>query len=138
MRGVGRDLRAQVGAEVEDLKALGITMDANGLLKLDEAAFDAAMAKDAAPATRLFSGDDSLAAHLEASLDKLLDDDGMLEAREDGVAARTKTIASQRTALDTRMSAVEARYRAQFVALDTLMTQMQSVSDALAQQLSKL
>lgn len=138
VRGVSRDLRAQVGEQVEDLKALGITVGADGLLKMDDAAFDAAMAKDAAPAARLFTGDDSLSAHLDQSLDRLLDDDGLLHDRDQGLSARTKSIAKQRDDLDTRMTQVEARYRAQFVALDGLMTQMQSISSYLTQQLSNL
>lgn len=138
VRGVSRDLRTQVGAEVEDLKALGITVDKDGLLKLDEAAFDAAMAEDPTPAARLFTADDGLAADLESSLARLLDDDGLLDSRDEGLAARSKSIASQRTALDQRMAQVEQRYRAQFVALDALMAQMQSTSSYLAQQLELL
>ena len=138
VRGVSRDLRAQVGASVEDLKAIGITIAADGLLKMDDAAFDAAMAKDTAPAARLFAGDAGLAASLDKSLDRLLDADGLLHDRDQTLAARTKTIAKQREALDTRMTAVEARYRAQFVALDGLMTQMQSISSYLTQQLANL
>lgn len=138
VRGVARDLRGQLGDSVADLKALGITIDTNGTLKLDEAAFDAGMAKDPAAAARLFTADDGLAAGLDASLDHLLDSDGLLKSRDDDLASRTKSIADQRAALDTRMSALEARYRAQFVALDELMTRMQSTSSYLAQQLDKL
>lgn len=138
MRGVSRDFRSQVGGAVEDLKAMGITIGTDGLLKMDDAAFDAAMAKDPAPAMRLFTGDDSMAAGLEDSLSRLLDSEGLIKGRENGLAARTKSIASQRTALDDRMTQVEARYRAQFVALDALMAQMQSTSSYLAQQLDKL
>jgi flagellar hook-associated protein 2 len=138
MRGISRDFRSQVGNAVQDLKALGITIGTDGLLKMDDAAFDAALAKDPAPARRLFSADDGLAAGLEASLGRLLDDDGLLDGREEGLSARTKSIASQRTALEKRMGDVEARYRAQFVALDAMMAQMQSTSSYLAQQLDKL
>ncbi|MFC5568988.1 flagellar filament capping protein FliD [Lysobacter yangpyeongensis] len=138
VRGVARDLRGQLGDSVADLKALGITIDTNGTLKLDEAAFDAGMAKDPAAAARLFTADDGLAAGLDASLDHLLDSDGLLKSRDDDLASRTRSIADQRAALDTRMSALEARYRAQFVALDELMTRMQSTSSYLAQQLDKL
>ncbi|NUS60537.1 MAG: flagellar filament capping protein FliD, partial [Lysobacter sp.] len=138
VRGVSRDLRAQVGASVEDLKAIGITIGTDGLLKMDDAAFDAAMTKDTTPATRLFVDDAGLAAGLDKSLDRLLDADGLLHDRDETLATRTKTIAKQREALDTRMTAVEARYRAQFVALDGLMTQMQSISSYLTQQLANL
>ncbi|GAB3093981.1 flagellar filament capping protein FliD [Lysobacter terrae] len=138
VRGVNRDLRGQLGDAVTDLKALGITIDTNGTLKLDEAAFDAGMAKDPTAAKRLFSDDDGLAAGLDKSLDRLLDANGLLKGRDEDLAKRTKSIADQRTALDERMSQLEARYRAQFVALDELMTRMQSTSSYLTQQLQNL
>jgi flagellar hook-associated protein 2 len=40
--------------------------------------------------------------------------------------------------VDLRMEAVEARYRAQFTALDTLLAQMQTTGDFLTQQLAAL
>lgn len=138
VRGVGRDLRGQLGAAAAELKALGITIETNGTLKLDEAAFDAGLVKDPAAAARLFTSDASLAGGLDKSLDRLLDSDGLLKGRDEDLARRTKSVADQRAALDTRMSQLEARYRAQFVALDELMTRMQSTSSYLAQQLDKL
>lgn len=138
MRGVNQDLRSQVGNAVNDLKALGITIEANGTLKMDDAAFDAGLAKDPGVAKRLFASDDGLAADLQASLDRLLASDGVLKSRDDNLSRRTRSIADQRTALDERMSQLEARYRAQFVALDELMAKMQSTSDYLAQQLANL
>ncbi len=138
VRSVGRDLRGQLGNAVADLKALGISIDTNGTLKLDDAAFDAGLAKDPAAATRLFTSDDGLAAGLDESLDRLLDAGGTLKSRDDDLARRTRSVADQRAALDQRMAQLEARYRAQFVALDELMTRMQSTSSYLAQQLDKL
>ena len=138
MRGVNQDLRSQIGNAVNDLKALGITIEANGTLKMDDAAFDAGLAKDAGVARRLFASDDGLAADLQASLDRLLASDGVLKSRDDNLSRRTRSIADQRTALDERMGQLEARYRAQFVALDELMAKMQSTSDYLAQQLANL
>jgi flagellar hook-associated protein 2 len=40
--------------------------------------------------------------------------------------------------LETRMTAIEARYRAQFTALDTLMSSLNSTSSYLTQVLSSL
>lgn len=137
VRGASRQLRDQVGAQSADLKTLGITIAKDGTLTLDEAAFDAAIAKDPAPATRLFQGATSLAVTLDTTLDRLLDDDGLLDSRSDGLDSRTKTLGKQRAALDFRMTQVEARFRAQFVALDGIMAKLQSTSSFLSQQLSQ-
>ena len=139
VRGAARELRDTVSAEVTDLKAIGISINKDGTLKLDEAAFDAAMLKDPAPASRLFaSGTTSLAGRLDAALDHLLDDDGLLDSRSDALSARTKALAKQRSALDYRMTQAEARYRAQFTALDSMVTSLQSTSNFLSQHLSAL
>ncbi|HEY5804895.1 MAG TPA: flagellar filament capping protein FliD [Lysobacter sp.] len=138
VRGTGQDLRNQISGSVTDLKALGITIAADGTLKMDDAAFDAAIAKDPAPASRLFAADNSLASGLQKSLSGLLEKDGLLDSRSSNLAGRTSSIEDQRTALDRRMSQVEARYRAQFVALDGLMSKMQSTSSFLSQQLALL
>lgn len=137
VRGASRDLRNQVSASVNDLKALGITVDLEGKLTMDDAAFDSAMAKDAGPANRLFSASDSLAAGIGKSLAGLLDLDGAFSSRDQGLARRTQSIADQRSSLDRRISLVEARYRAQFVALDQMMAKLQSTSSFLSQQLAR-
>jgi flagellar hook-associated protein 2 len=130
-----RALRDTVSGQVGDLKAIGVTINKDGTLAFDEAAFAAAMASDPSPSARLFGGDASLAKALDATLDGLLDDDGQLDGRADALAARTKRIESDRTALDRRMDAFEQRTRAQFVALDGLVAKLQSTGNFLIQQL---
>lgn len=139
VRGTARDLRDAISSAVTDLDALGIAIDEDGRLQLDEAAFDKAIAEDPAPATRLFGGAaGSLVARLEGTLAGLLDEDGMLDERDAGLKARNGRIDEQRLALDRRMAGVEARYRAQFTALDVLVSRMQSTSSFIAQQLANL
>lgn len=130
-----RALRDTVSSQVGDLKAIGVTINKDGTLAFDEAAFTAAMASDPSPSARLFGGDASLAKALDATLDGLLDDDGQLDGRSDALAARTKRIENDRTALDRRMDAFEQRTRAQFVALDGLVAKLQSTGNFLIQQL---
>jgi flagellar hook-associated protein 2 len=133
--GTSRDLRGTVSAQVADLKAIGVTINKDGTLAFDEAAYTTAMASDASPAARLFSGDASLAKALDATLDGLLDDDGQLDGRKDSLDRRTKSIENDRVALDRRMAAFEQRTRAQFVALDGLITKLQGTGNFLFQQL---
>ena len=130
-----RALRDTVSGQVADLKAIGVTINKDGTLAFDEAAFTTAMASDPSPSARLFGGDASMAKALDATLDGLLDDDGQLDGRSDALDARTKRIAEDRTALDRRMDAFEQRTRAQFVALDGLVAKLQSTGNFLIQQL---
>ena len=135
VRGASRDLRDQVSNQVSDLKSIGITIKKDGTLAMDDTAFDAGMASDPGPATRLFTGDASLAKGLGDTLDRLLDTGGQFEGRSDSLGRMTKALAKDRSALDRRMDQVQARYRAQFVALDGLVSKLQSTGSFLIQQL---
>ena len=138
-RNAARELRDTVSSNVMDLKAMGITIAKDGTLKLDETAFDAGLAKDPTLTSRLFgTGTDSMAGKLDATLDRLLDPEGLLASRSENLSTRSKALASQRSALDFRMSQAEVRYRTQFTALDVLLTSLQTSSDYLAQQIAAL
>jgi flagellar hook-associated protein 2 len=137
VRNTARDLRDITSGNVTELKAMGITISKDGTLKLDEAAFDAGLAKDPAVAARLFAAEgDGLAAKLDGVVDRLVEPEGLLEGRSDSLTARTKSLQTQRSALDFRMGQAEARYRTQFTALDVLLSSLQTSSDYLTQQIA--
>lgn len=75
---------------------------------------------------------------LFALIDDLLADDGVLDSRTDGLQTRVDDIDEQREALDRRIESLEARYRSQFTALDGLLSQLQTTSSFLTQQLASL
>ena len=75
---------------------------------------------------------------LNALIDNYLDTDGILESRTDGIQDRIDDITDSREALNLRMEALELRYRNQFNTLDTLLSQLQTTSTFLTQQLASL
>jgi len=75
---------------------------------------------------------------LDNMLDSFLSSDGILGARTLGIQDRIDDISDSRETLDRRMETLEIRYRNQFNTLDTLLSQLQSTSDFLTQQLSAL
>ena len=135
VRNATRELRDVLGDNVMDLKSIGITINKDGTLKLDEAAFDKGMAASPEAAARLFSTG-GLAGKVDAVVDRLVDPDGLLDGRSKSLSDRSKALASQRSALDFRMTQAEARYRTQFTALDVLLSSLQTSSDFLTQQLA--
>jgi len=64
--------------------------------------------------------------------------DSILKSKTDGLDASIKSVAAQQERFESRLESIEKRYRAQFVALDAMMTSMQSTSDYLTQQLAAL
>ena len=62
----------------------------------------------------------------------------LLKSKTDGLDTSIKSVAAQQARFETRLESIEKRYRAQFVALDSMLTSMQSTSDYLTQQLAAL
>jgi flagellar hook-associated protein 2 len=69
---------------------------------------------------------------------KMLGTTGVVSARTDGINRSIKDIDDRRTVLTDRLATIEARYRAQFTALDNLISNFQSTGNFLTQQLGNL
>lgn len=63
---------------------------------------------------------------------------GSLAARTDGISSSIKTLGKTQEAMLARLAVVEKRYRAQFSALDLVISSMNTTSSFLSQQLDQL
>ncbi len=129
---------AATGGDYSLLAQLGVTTQADGSLKLDSSKLSTAMQADPNGVKALFGGTDGYSTRLAALLDGVVGTNGRLEAGTKGIQAQLDDISDRRDALDLRMSAIQRRYMAQFTALDTLLGQLSSTSNYLAQQLANL
>lgn len=68
----------------------------------------------------------------------LLASDGVISNRVDGINASIKDIDRRKDDLSGRLTQIEARYRAQFTALDTMLSSLNQTSQFLQQQLASL
>ena len=75
---------------------------------------------------------DGLSSRLDSLIDGLLADDGLLDARSDGLEVSIDDIKEQRLDLDARLLKIEARYRSQFLGMETLLSSLQSTSNFLS------
>jgi len=75
---------------------------------------------------------------IDQYLKTVLDDDGILKTRTNGLDSSIKNIDQRQLQLETRLAQIEKRYRAQFSALDTMLSRMNSTSTFLTQQLASL
>ena len=64
--------------------------------------------------------------------------DGVIGAKTKGLNDSVTALQKQRDAFSTRLTSIEARYRAQFTALDTMLQSMQSTQSYLTQQLASI
>ena len=78
------------------------------------------------------------AGNLTKLVDALLDSDGPITSRTDGLSATIKRLENDQTRLTDRLTTIEKRYRTQFTALDTLMASMSTTSTYLTQQITAL
>lgn len=143
LRGLSQQVRAVLGAGIESgslshLSQLGISFAADGSLKSDATKLSAALESDPAGVTALLGGAGGLGSRLYDLAQPYLASDGRIQSRQDAANARLKDISKQQDALDARMTRVQARYQAQFGALDTLIAQLKTTSSYLSQQLASL
>lgn len=75
---------------------------------------------------------------LNALMDTLLGSSGPLTSATERLNNNIKDIDTRRETLTRRLTAIEARYRAQYTALDTLVANMNQTSSYLTQQLANL
>ncbi len=121
------------------LGSIGVSVKKDGTLEINSDKLTAALENGAAK--NLFVGSTGvtgLATKIDSMVKALIDDDGLIDNRTDGLDASIKYLDSQKTKLSQRLELIEARYRRQFTALDTLMSSMNTTSSYLTQQLASL
>ena len=74
----------------------------------------------------------------ETMLNDLVDDDGIVDAKTEGVQASVTSLDKRKAVLEERMERIEAAYRRQYVTLDSTVSQLFATSQYLAQQLANL
>jgi flagellar hook-associated protein 2 len=133
-------------ATLDDLNDIGIssgkpgvsTADAKaGLLQLDESKLTAALEADAQGVRRLLGGTAAaaFAQDAEALADKL---DDMLDARIESSGRESKRIADELSRMDKRLELKEKRLKAQFAAMESLLSSAQAQQSWLAGQINAL
>ncbi len=143
LRSVNSQLRLALSANygnggISSLTDLGISIEADGQLSLDQGVLTEALADDFAGVQSFLEGEQGFAGTLATLTGQYIDEDGVIGSRLEGLNSRLDRIESQNEALGERMARLEARYLAQFSALDALLARLQQTSAYLSQQLSNL
>jgi flagellar hook-associated protein 2 len=145
LRSVVSDLRRGISdavpgvtGTVNALAQIGITSNKDGTLQVDDTKLNAALANNFDAVGQLFGSANGVASRLAKSIDARLSTTAEIATRNKTLDQRTKAVSKQQTELNNRMAILEADYRRQFSALDTLMSQSQSTSSFLTQQLASL
>ncbi|MDI5935174.1 flagellar filament capping protein FliD [Halomonas kalidii] len=125
------------GGEFRLLSDIGISLQRDGTLKLDEARLDEVIVNDRQALTDFFAGQDEaggLAGRLDESLGLMLDDRGLLDNAKRGLESRLDSLGTRYERMELSIERTIDRYRTQFGQLDAMISSMNQTSDYLTQQ----
>ena len=126
-------------SNINYLFQVGLSFDRDGVLSFDSEEFDSAVATDFTDIQALFTNSENgFIALLEDVVEGYTESEGILTARTDGLNDEKESIDEDIERIELRLESTEARLRAQFSSLDTLLNQLNSTSAFLTQQLANL
>ena len=145
VRGLITGTYANVGGNFDTLTDLGITLQADGSLKIDGAKLDTAIRTDLDSVEKFFVGQTvsgtthkGLASQLDDLMDGFLDTTGLLPEKLKALDARIVDIEKDRAVFDARMLALEERTLRKFNAMDLLLGEITTTGSMLQAQLDAL
>lgn len=115
------------------LADIGVSLGDDGQLKLDSSKLNTAVTADASTVASLVA---KVGSAFNDKIENIVGLTGSIKGATDTMNLQVKDLSSRQDALQRRLTSVEARYRSQFSALDTLMSQMNTTSSYLTKQLS--
>lgn len=125
------------GGEFSTLNQLGITLQRDGKLQVDDAKLNDLVANNPQALSDFFAGDKKeggLAGKLGASVEQMLGNNGVLKGAITGAENRVKSLDTRFERMEKTIESTIARYRSQFSQLDVMIAQMNSTSSYLTQQ----
>lgn len=130
-------LQTQAGgtSAYQTLSDIGISLQADGSLKLDSTKLNTAVQADFTGVTNLI---EKVGTAFKSGLESVVGSTGNITAATNSANQSIKDLQKRQEALTLRLEQVQARYTKQFSALDTLLAGMNQTSSWLGQQLSTL
>lgn len=116
------------------LSQVGISLQKDGTLKLDQAAFNKALAAGASAVTNLFGNSNStgFGDRLNSIINIMLGPNGMVETSRSSINSRISIENNFQTSLNSRLTALKAQYTQQYTTLNAVLAQMQQSSSNLS------
>jgi len=143
LRGIEAEVRRNLTSNVNGLTgqyttlaSLGITTTKTGALELNNAKLKTALETNFDGVAAVFGSETGVAARLSTAIESRLSSTGELSIRTRRLNERTAELQKDQAKLELRLATIEERYRKQFTALDGLLSNMQSTSSYLTQQLA--
>jgi len=128
---------ASVGGNFSFLTEVGVSRDRFGKMQVDVGRLSDALGTNPSAVISLFTdATQGIPARLQEAAESLTQSGGLIAGREEGLNSRVRSLEDQQERLERRLVMIEKTLRAQFTALDTLVSQLQSTGAFLTQQLA--
>lgn len=116
--------KSSASSDLSTIFQMGVKMDKDGVLSLDDTKFNDALSKNYEQVVALFSGDDGLANKLAGQLDVYSKSGGLLSKREDGLNSQLREVSRKKADTTTQMAKYEEALRIRYGSLDTLLAKL--------------
>jgi len=126
---------AGVSSSYTSMSSLGIRFQANGTLALDSSVLTTAASSDFAAVAQTIG---AYGAAMDTVADNMLSTTGIMATKNTSLTSLIDALEDDQLAMERRMTSLEKRYRAQFTALDVLVSNLQTTSSYLSRQLANL
>lgn len=145
IRTVESRLRSVLSGGVEGqfsmLSDIGISLQRDGTLAIDDGALDNAIANNQDALSTFFAGNSSetgMAGQVSQTIEQLLSANGTVTGAISGAENRSESLVERYTRMEQSIEQTISRYRTQFGQLDGMIAQMNQTSDYLTQQFDAL
>lgn len=127
---------SEASAVYQRLSDLGISLQRDGSLQVDDAKLASALAAPAEVAKAFSNPGNGLALGFKALADGMLGTDGALTARSEGLRASIKRNEKEQERLEDRINRVRERLLRQYSALDTNLNRLSGLEKYVSQQIT--
>jgi len=119
------------------LKTIGIDINKDGVMTLDGAKLDQALATNLSSVSDVFSSADGVATRLKAKVMQYLQTGGPLDTRQTSLNKQLKALSDKRDTVQLHLDNVQKSLLKQFIAMDKAVGRFQSTGAFLTNQLAQ-
>lgn len=134
-------LSSSVEGEISMLSDIGISLQRDGTLAIDDGKLDDAIANNQDALSAFFAGDSAetgMAGQMNQTIEQLLGTNGAVKGAITGAENRVESLGERYIRMEQSIDQTISRYRTQFGQLDSMIAQMNQTSNYLTQQFDAL
>ena len=122
--------------DYNSLNQLGVSFDKKGVMSLDSTKLNAALAGNLTSVANVFASTNGVATQLNTKITQYLDSKGALSTQQDSLNKTLTQLTTDKAAVNARLAATQKTLQAQYIAMDTAVSQFKNTGTFLTQALT--